>query len=62
PSKTLVGLLKDHAVTVLYPATTRSDFAGVWSYTTLLDATSQTQLTGWDMRRYCEEGFGVRHR
>ncbi len=34
-----VGLLTDHAVTVLYPATTRSDFAGVWSYTTLLDST-----------------------
>jgi hypothetical protein len=37
---TLDGLLKDHAVTSRYPVTTRSDFAGVRSYTILLDSTS----------------------
>ncbi|MGV9678548.1 hypothetical protein ACWDSJ_24985, partial [Nocardia sp. NPDC003482] len=32
--------LKDHAVTTLYSATTRHHFAGVRSYTILLDTTS----------------------
>ncbi|MFH5211466.1 hypothetical protein ACHIPZ_25160, partial [Antrihabitans sp. NCIMB 15449] len=55
------GLLKDHAVTSRYPVTTRSDFAGVRSYTILLDSTlrniaaprrcEEVQILGWPIRK-----------
>lgn len=44
--ETLVGLSKNHAVTIFYPATTRRTYKSApGSYTTLLDATGDTRRT-----------------